>query len=159
MLALRRRKTTSTGGSDADAVGSLRRTWTGNSISLRRRRLDQDDATMIHARGTDSPEGEEVAISTISMALGVLRDVAGALQTVPYAGAVAVVAVKVLEIREEVKDNVAGRTLRLVEALRSQAAPSSHPTLPSQELLRDLDRYERYVRSLASILSYPWIQA
>ena len=103
MLALRRRKTTSS--SDADAGGSLRRTWTGNNRSLRRRRLNQDDATMINARGTDPPEGEEAVISTISTALGVLRDVAGALQTVPYAGAVAVVAVKVLEIREELKDN------------------------------------------------------
>jgi hypothetical protein len=108
---------------------------------------------MIHAGGTVSPEGEEEVLSTISTALGVLRDVAGALQTIPYAGAVAVVAVKVLEIREELRDNkelfeevksnVAGRTLRLVEALRSQAALSSHPTLPSQELLRDLEQYER----------------
>jgi hypothetical protein len=151
-LALRRRKTTSTRGSDADAGGSLRRTWTGNNISLRRR-INQDDATMIHAGRMDSPEGEEAVLSTISTALGVFRDVAGALQTVPYAGAIAGVAVKVLEIREElkdnkelfeeVKDNVAGRTLRLVEAFQSQAALSSHPTLPSQELLRDLERYER----------------
>jgi hypothetical protein len=44
------------------------------------------------------------------------------------------------ELFEEVKENVAGRTLRLVEAL---AALSSHPTLPSGQLLRDLERYER----------------
>jgi hypothetical protein len=152
-LALKRREATSTQSSDADTGGSLRRTWTGNNISLRRRLLNQDDATLAQTRGTDSPEEEEVVISTISTALGVLRDVAGALQTVPYAGAIAVVAVKVLEIRgelrdnkelfEEVKDNVAERTLRLVEAFQSQAAMSSHPTLPSQELLRDLERYER----------------
>jgi hypothetical protein len=108
---------------------------------------------MIHAERMDSPEGEEAVLSTISTALGVLRDVAGALQTIPYAGAVAAVAVKVLEIREELKDNeqllkevkenVARRTLGLVEALQSQATLSSHPTLPSQELLRGLERYER----------------
>jgi hypothetical protein len=151
MLALRRRKTTSTRISDADAGGLLRRRWTSN-ISLRRSRLNQDDATMIHTRGTGSPEGEEVFLSTILTALGVLRDVAGVLQTVPYAGAVTVVAMKVLEIREELKDNkesfeevqdnVAGRTLRLVEVLRIQATLSSQQTLPSQELLRDLEQYE-----------------
>ena len=100
MLTLRRRKTTSS--SDADAGGSLRRTWTGSNVSLRlgRLRLNQVDATMIHVRGTDEPEREEAVLSTISTALGVLRDVAGALQTIPYAGAVAVAAVKVLEIRD-----------------------------------------------------------
>jgi hypothetical protein len=149
-LALRRRKTTSARGSDVDAGGSLRRTWTGNNISLRRRRINQDDANLIYAGKMDSPEGEETVLLTISTALGVFRDVAGALQTVPYTGAIAGVAVKVLEIREElkdnkelfeeVKDNVAGRTLRLVEILRSQATLSSHP---SEELLRDLERYER----------------
>ena len=46
------------------------------------------------------------------------------------------------ELFEEIKGNVAGRTLRLVEALQSQAALSSHPTSPSEELLRDLQRYE-----------------
>ena len=138
---------TSTRSSDADADGSHRRSV---SPRLRRRHLNQIDVT---ARGTGSPEGEEAVISCISAALGVLRDVAGVLQTVPYSGAVAVVAVKVLEVRdelkdnkelfEEVKENVAGRTLRLVEALRSQDTLSSHPILPSEELLRDLERYER----------------
>jgi hypothetical protein len=47
------------------------------------------------------------------------------------------------ELFEEVKGNVAERTLRLVEALQSQATLSLHPTSPSQELLRDLERYER----------------
>jgi predicted regulator of amino acid metabolism with ACT domain len=108
---------------------------------------------MVHAGRMDSPGGEEAVLSTVSTALGVLCDIAGALQTIPYAGAIAIVAVKVLEIREELKDNehlfkevkekVAGRTLRLVEALQSQANLSSHPTLPSPELLRDLERYER----------------
>jgi hypothetical protein len=110
---------------------------------------------MVHAGRMDSPGGEEAVLSTVSTALGVLCDIAGALQTIPYAGAIAIVAVKVLEIREELKDNehlfkevkekVAGRTLRLVEALQleSQANLLSHPTSPSPELLRDLERYER----------------
>jgi hypothetical protein len=94
MFVLRRRKTTSS--IAADAVGSLRRTWTGSTISLRRRRLNQVDATLIHALETEG----EVVLSTISTALGVLRDIACAFQAAPYAGAIAVVAVKVLEIRE-----------------------------------------------------------
>ena len=47
------------------------------------------------------------------------------------------------ELFEEVKENVAGRTLSLVEALHAQATLSSLPTLPSEKLLRDLERYER----------------
>jgi hypothetical protein len=90
-------------------------------------------------------EGE----SLISTALSVAKDCTGALQAVPYFGAVAGAAVKILEIREEVKDNkelfnevqenVAGRMLRLVEALKSQAQSET----PSVELSRDLKRYQQ----------------
>jgi predicted ATP-grasp superfamily ATP-dependent carboligase len=90
-------------------------------------------------------EGE----SLISTALSVAKDCTGALQAVPYFGAVAGAAVKVLEIREEVKDNkelfeevqenVAGRMLRLVETLESQVQSET----PAVELSRDLKRYEQ----------------
>jgi hypothetical protein len=88
-------------------------------------------------------EGESLILTGLSLA----RDCTSALQAVPYFGAVAGAAVKVLEIREEVKDNkelfeevqgnVAGRMIRLVEALES------HGETPSIELPRDLRRYEQ----------------
>jgi hypothetical protein len=42
----------------------------------------------------------DAVLSTISTTLAVLRDVTGALQSLPYVRVVAVAAVKVLEIRE-----------------------------------------------------------
>ena len=95
MLALRRRKTTSN--PDTNALGgSLRRTLTG---TLRLSRQDRQIAVATPRR--DETHAElEAAVSTISTTLSVLKDVTGALQNMPYVGAVAVAAVKVLEIRE-----------------------------------------------------------
>jgi hypothetical protein len=152
MLALRRRKTTSN--TDINAPGgNLGRALAGTL------RFSRRDVQIVVAREETFDE-LEAAVSTVSTALGVLRDVAGALQSIPYIGAVAVVAVKVLEIREEMKDNkelfdevkenVARRTVRLLKALQSQASFQCHHLHPSKELLGDLDEYERYVK-----LSFP----
>jgi hypothetical protein len=153
MLALRRRKTISN--PDINAPGAtlvpLRRTLTG-TLRVSRRGVQIAVAT---PRREETFDGLEAAVSTVSTALSVFRDVAGALQNIPYIGAVAVAATKVLEIREEmkankelfdeVKENVARRTVRLLKALQSKASFHGHHLHPSEELLGDLEEYERYV--------------
>ena len=94
MLALRRRKTTLN--PDPNVLGGSLRTLTG---TLRLSRRDRQIAVATPRRDETQAELEAVA-STISTALSVLKDVTGALQSLPYVGAVAGAAVKVLEIRE-----------------------------------------------------------
>jgi hypothetical protein len=89
---LRRRRTT-TNASNNVPGGSLRRTLTG-ILPVNRRDLQ------IAVAPPRRDETIEAAVSTISTTLSVLKDVAGASQNIPYVGAIAVAAVKVLEIRE-----------------------------------------------------------
>jgi hypothetical protein len=89
---LSRRRTTTNARNNVPG-GSLRRTLTGN-LPVNRRDLQIAVAT------PRRDETLEAAVSTISTTLSVLKDVTGALQNIPYLGAVAVAAVKVLEIRE-----------------------------------------------------------
>jgi hypothetical protein len=150
MLALRRRKTTSNPDTIAPE-GNLRRALTG-TLRVSRRGAQIARAT---PKRDEIIDELEAAVSTVSTALSLLRDLAGALQNIPYVGAVAVAAVRVLEIREEMKDNkelfeevkenVARRTVRLLKALQSQASFQGHHLHPSEELLGDLEEYERYV--------------
>jgi hypothetical protein len=100
MLALRRRKTTSN--TDENAIdGSLRRTQTG---TLRGTHRDLQIAAAPPRRDETVNEIKAV-VSTVSTALNILGNISGALQSIPYVGAVAVATVKVLEIREELKAN------------------------------------------------------
>jgi hypothetical protein len=91
MLARIQRRN-SASGPKPGTVDSLRRTSTGGSLRLGGTRRQVETARR--------DQGEEAVLSTVSTALGLLRDVAGALQNIPYVGAVAVATVRVLEIRE-----------------------------------------------------------
>jgi hypothetical protein len=144
MLALRRHKVTLN--TDENAIdSSLWRTQTGTLRGIHR---DLQIAAAPPRQDEIIIETEAV-VSTVSTALNILGDIAGALQSIPYVGAVAIATVKVLEIREElkankqlfkeVKENVARRMLRLVEALRGQAALSTLSISQSEELLKDLE--------------------
>ena len=67
---------------------TLRLSRRGRQIAVATPRRDETHAEL------------EAAVSTISTALSVLKDVTGALQNIPYVGAVAAATAKVLEIRE-----------------------------------------------------------